>query len=98
MAALPIANAVKEGADIKTARIAGGQSFASAKRIEKCGTSNKIKLNLPFSQKEQAKAKHPGRLLWNKEEKAWYYAGDTLPKDLEPFAPEKRRSRSNIGL
>ena len=87
IAALAIADAVKEGADLMTARTAGRQAFEAATLIAKFGTNNKIRFYLPFHQKDPMKAKYPGRLLWNKDEKSWYYIGDSLPADLKRFDP-----------
>ena len=86
-AALAIADAVKQGADLMTARTAGRQAFEAATLIAKFGTNNKIRLNLPFHEKDPMKAKYPGRLLWNKDEKSWYYVGESLPEDLNGFHP-----------
>ena len=85
IALLAIKEAIKEGAELLEAYQVGKSAYLSAKRAEKFGTTNRIRLNLPFSEKDQAKAQHPGRLLWNKTERSWYYHGNHLPEDLEPF-------------
>ena len=93
-AALAIAVAIKKGATKDNARRVANETFQVAKRKERFGTANTIKLHIPFAEKDQAKARYPGRLLWNKTEKTWYYIGDCLPKDLERFSAQRCAQRS----
>lgn len=39
-------------------------------------------LSIPFDKKDELK---PLKIRWNNEKKTWYFEGDILPKELEPY-------------
>jgi hypothetical protein len=41
-----------------------------------------INLSIPFDKKDELK---PLKIKWNNEEKTWYFDGDVLPKELDPY-------------
>jgi hypothetical protein len=92
VAARAIIDAIHNAAELLTARSAGAEAYNEAKRVEKFGTANQIRLEIPYDRKDEAKANHHGRLTWNKAEHCWYYAGDTLPDDLSEFIRPDRTS------
>ena len=87
-ALIAVKEAIDDGIDYLQAYQIAKDTYFSARRVEKFGTDKKIRLNIPYNEKDQAKAKHPGRLLWNKTERTWYYHGKDLPEDLEPYRDE----------